>query len=98
MLRSATHPFVVATLLGGIVGATVAMIGGVRLRSEHLGPSGDPAAQKVWALDLFGLPTLTGLHSQAGAFAWALLAFTVVGIIVAVLLTMLVRRRLYGVR
>lgn len=59
MLRSATHPFVVATLLGGIVGATVAMIGGVRLRSEHLDPSGDPVAQKVWALDLFGLPTLT---------------------------------------
>ena len=73
------------------------MIWGVRLRSEHL-PSGDPAAQKLWTLDLFGLPTLTGLHSQAGAFAWALLAFTVVGIIVAVLLTMFVRRRLYGVR
>jgi len=64
MLRSATHPFFVATLLGGIVGATVAMIGGVRLRSEHLDPSGDLASQKVWTLDLFGLPTLTGLHGQ----------------------------------
>jgi len=98
MLRSATHPFFVATLLGGIVGATVAMIGGVRLRSEHLDPSGDLASQKVWTLDLFGLPTLTGLNSQAGALAWALAAFTVVGIIVAVLLTMFVRQRLYGAR
>jgi len=55
-------------------------------------------SQRVWTLDLFGLPTLTGLNSQAGALAWALAAFTVVGIIVAVLLTMFVRQRLYGAR
>jgi uncharacterized membrane protein YeaQ/YmgE (transglycosylase-associated protein family) len=96
MLRS-NHPFVVAALLGGIVGATVAMMGGVRFREDlGLASSGDPAAQKLWTLDLFGLPTITGIHSQAGGFAYALLAFTVVGVIVAVVLTVLVRRRLYG--
>jgi len=77
--------------------ATVAMMGGVRFR-EDLGPdsSGDPAAQKLWMLDLFGVLTITGIQSQAGGFACALLAFTVVGLIVAVVLTVLVRRRLYG--
>jgi len=97
MLRSAYHPFVVAAILGGLVGVTVAMMGGVRFR-EDLGPdsSGDPAAQKLWMLDLFGVLTITGIQSQAGGFACALLAFTVVGLIVAVVLTVLVRRRLYG--
>jgi len=97
MLRSAYHPFVVAAILGGIVGVTVAMMGGVRFR-EDLAPasSSDSAVQKLWTLDLFGLPTITGIHSQAGGFACALLAFTVVGLIVAVVLTVLVRRRLYG--
>jgi hypothetical protein len=95
MLRSAYHPFVVAAILGGIVGAIAAMMGGVRF---HLDPDspGDPAAQKLWTLDLFGLPTITGIHSHAGGFACALLAFTVVGVMVAVVLTVLVRRRLYG--
>lgn len=94
MLRS-NHPFVVAAFLGGIVGATVAMMGGVRFHLDS-GSPGDPEVQKLWTLDLFGLPTLTGIHSHGGAFACALLVFTVVGVIASVLLTVLVRRRLYG--
>jgi hypothetical protein len=92
MLRSTDHPLVVAGILGGIAGATAAMMGGVRFRSEHLGP----APQEPWTLDLFGLPTLSGIHSHAGGFACALLAFTVVGIVLAVMVTASVRRRLYG--
>jgi len=97
LFRYSTHPFFVAALLGGIAGATVAMMGGVRFQLDPASP-GDPAAEKIWTLDLFGLPTITGIHSHGGAFAGALLAFTVVGVIVAVMLTVFVRRRIYGAR
>lgn len=92
MGRSTDHPLVVAGILGGIVGATAAMMGGVRFRPEHLGP----APHELWTLDLFGLPAISGIHSHAGGFAYALLAFTMVGIVLAVLATAFARRRMYG--
>jgi hypothetical protein len=92
MTRSADHPLVVAGILGGITGAVAAMMGGVRFRPEHLGP----VPPELWTLDLFGWPALGGIHSHAGGFAGALLAFTVAGIVVAVMATAFVRRRLYG--
>jgi len=98
MSRSPDHPFVVAVILGAIVGAMAAVMGGVRLRSEHVGPvSSDlPAPQEFWTLDLFGLPTIHGIANYYGGFAWALLAFTVVGVVLAIMVTAFVRRRLYG--
>jgi hypothetical protein len=89
MTQSADHPLVVAGILGGIAGAIAAMMGGVRFRLES-------APQELWTLDLFGLPAIKGIHSHAGGFGCALLAFTVAGIALAVMGTVFVRRRMYG--
>ena len=92
MLRSPDRPLLVAGLLGVLAGVLVGLLGGFRLRPEP----GDIQPDPSWTLDVFGVPVVGGIQNHAPAIGFALLAFAVVGAVIAVSLTIFIRRRTSG--
>jgi len=72
-----------------IAGVITGLLGGFRLQP---GP-GDMQPAPFWTLDMFGVPVVGGIQNHAAAVGIALLAFAVVGLVVAVALTAFIRRR-----